>query len=71
MQAYITKRTLLFVPTLILVTIIVFLILRIVPGDPAIMLLAGEDGDEEYTLQELKELQAKLGTDRAHLHPVL
>ena len=64
MQAYITKRTLLFVPTLILVTIIVFLILRIVPGDPAIMLLAGEDGDEEYTLQELKELQAKLGTDR-------
>jgi peptide/nickel transport system permease protein len=64
MQAYLAKRVVLFVPTLILVTAFVFLILRIVPGDPAIMLLQGADADEEYTLEELNAMRAKLGTDR-------
>ena len=64
MQAYLAKRVVLFLPTLILVTAFVFLILRIVPGDPAIMLLQGADADEEYTLEELNAMRAKLGTDR-------
>ncbi len=64
MQAYLAKRVVLFVPTLILVTAFVFLILRIVPGDPAIMLLQGADADEEYTMAELNAMRAKLGTDR-------
>ena len=64
MQAYLAKRVVLFVPTLILVTAFVFLILRVVPGDPAVMLLQGADADEEYTLEELNAMRAKLGTDR-------
>ena len=67
MQAYIVKRVLLFIPTLIFVTIVVFVILRIVPGDPALMLLVGEGGEEggaAYTEEALVELRAELGTDR-------
>lgn len=64
MRNYVIKRFLLFIPTLILITVVVFVILRIVPGDPAIMLLAGADVEENYTKQELAKLRAKLGTDR-------
>jgi peptide/nickel transport system permease protein len=57
-----------FIPTMIFVTVVVFIILRIVPGDPALMLLSGE-GDESgdaggVTQEELDELRAYLGTDR-------
>ena len=67
MHAYIAKRTLLFIPTFIFVTIVVFAILRIVPGDPALMIITGgglAEGPSEYTEQELAELRAALGTDK-------
>ena len=65
MQAYIVRRVGLFIPSLILISIIVFAILRLVPGDPAIMLLTGggQDG-EEYSQDELAAIRAQLGTDR-------
>jgi ABC-type dipeptide/oligopeptide/nickel transport system permease component len=64
MQAYILKRCLLFIPTLLLATLIAFLLLRIIPGDPALVKLAGETGDSSFTEAELHALQAKLGTDQ-------
>ena len=64
MQQYLTKRLLLFIPTILLVSLIAFLMLRIVPGDPAVARLLGPWGDSPYTEVELKELQQKLGTDR-------
>ncbi len=66
MRAYLTKRVLLFFPTLLLVTIAVFVILRVVPGDPAVLLLAGtgDDAEEQYTQEQLQAMRAKLGTDR-------
>ena len=65
MHTYIIKRVGLFIPSLILISIVVFVILRVVPGDPAIMLLSsgGEEG-EEYNQKQLAALRAKLGTDR-------
>jgi peptide/nickel transport system permease protein len=45
MLQYIAKRLLLTVPTLLLVSIIVFTIMRLVPGDPAQVLL-GTDADK-------------------------
>ena len=39
MHAYIVKRILLIVPTMIMVTIFIFVILRLIPGDPALVLL--------------------------------
>ena len=66
MQAYIAKRMLLFIPTLILVTVIIFTILRVIPGDPALLLLSPGDVDsqENFTQLQLEKLRAKLGTDR-------
>ena len=64
MQAYIAKRCLLFIPTLLMATLLAFLLLRVIPGDPALVKLAGETGDSSFTQAELHDLQAKLGTDR-------
>ena len=64
MGAYIAKRLLLFVPTLILVSILVFGVMRILPGDPAIVILVGITGEGTYTPAQLAETQRRLGTDR-------
>jgi len=63
-QAYIAKRCLLFIPTVLMATLLAFLLLRVIPGDPALVKLAGETGDSSFTQAELHDLQAKLGTDR-------
>jgi len=44
MLAYISRRLLLALPTLFLVSVIVFALMRMVPGDPAVVLL-GEQAD--------------------------
>ena len=64
MRTYIAKRFILFIPTLLLVTVMVFSVLRVVPGDPAMLILGGETGDDEFTEEQLAALRAKLGTDR-------
>ena len=64
MQTYVIKRVLLFFPTVILLTGVVFVILRLVPGDPALVFLSGVRGDQEYTQDDLARLRAELGTDR-------
>jgi|TARA_B110000263_G_scaffold156105_1_gene135555 peptide/nickel transport system permease protein len=63
MQQYTLKRIGLFIPTLLLMTILVFVVMRIVPGDPAIALLEG-DGGGSYSAQDLQNLREELGTDR-------
>ena len=64
MQAYIIKRCLLFIPTLLMATLVAFLLLRVIPGDPALVKLAGETGDANFTQAELHDLRVKLGTDQ-------
>ena len=64
MSGYIAKRVLLFIPTLILVTLLVFVLMRIIPGDPAVVFLVGESGDQSYTQEQLEILQKKLGSDK-------
>jgi peptide/nickel transport system permease protein len=63
-QAYIIKRFLLFVPTLLMATLLVFIILRLMPGDPALMKLTGQTGEADFTQEQLDAMRAKLGTDR-------
>ncbi len=63
MRQYTLKRIGLFIPTLLLMTILVFFVMRVIPGDPAIALLEG-DGGGSYTTQDLENLRAELGTDR-------
>ena len=64
MTAYVIKRLLLFIPTVIIVTFVAFFIINILPGDPALLILLGEDGDGSYTQEELDNLREKLGTNR-------
>ncbi len=62
MRQYAAKRIGLFIPTVLLVTVIVFVVMRLIPGDPALAILSADDA--AYTEQELAELRAELGTDR-------
>ena len=64
MGTYIIKRSFLFIPTLLLVTLVVFTILRVIPGDPALMILSGDDAEDDFTQEQLDALRAKLGTDK-------
>ena len=59
MLAYISRRLLLALPTLFLVSIIVFGLMRLIPGDPAAVLL-GEQADPT----SIAALHRELGLDR-------
>jgi len=62
MRQYAIKRVALFIPTVLLLTIIVFTLMSIIPGDTALAILS--DGEGAYTQKELDDLRHKLGTDR-------
>lgn len=62
MSQYVLKRVGLFVPTVLLLTIIVFVLMSLIPGDPALAILS--DGEGSYTQKELDDLRRELGTDR-------
>ena len=62
MRQYALKRIALIVPTVLLVTIIVFTVMRLLPGDPALVILS--EGDASFTQEELEDLRRQLGTDR-------
>ena len=58
-RQYAAKRIALFIPTILLVTIIVFVVMRVVPGDPAIAILEGTGGGV-YTQEDLENLRQPL-----------
>ena len=62
MQQYAVKRIALFIPTILLITIIVFVVMRIIPGDPALAILS--EGEAQFTQAELDRLRQELGTDQ-------
>ncbi len=59
MTRYLVRRLLSFIPTLIGVSILVFLFIHLVPGDPALVIL-GEHATEE----SVAELRQQLGLDK-------
>jgi peptide/nickel transport system permease protein len=63
MQAYIVRRLLLFIPTIWVVTLVIFIILRLLPGDVALVILASE-GDVGVDPEQYAELRHELGLDR-------
>jgi peptide/nickel transport system permease protein len=65
MGEYAIRRVLLFFPTLLVATVLVFTLFWIVPGDPALTILAGGEGDSGSVSQEqLQQLRQALGLDR-------
>ena len=62
MRQYALKRIVLIIPTVILVSLIVFTVMRLIPGDPALVILS--EGDASFTQEELETLRRQMGTDR-------
>ncbi len=62
MRKYVTRRLLLFIPTFLLVSVLVFCLMRLVPGDVALLILAGA-GEEGTTIdpKQLAGLREQLG----------
>ncbi len=61
MQRYIVRRLLQFIPVLFLVSVGIFLIMRVVPGDVALMILVGPDGTGTVDPVQLEKLRDQLG----------
>lgn len=57
MLKYAIKRTLLLIPTLIVVVSLVFCLIRMVPGSPVAGMVEGED----YTPEEIYQLEEEMG----------
>ena len=66
MYLYVLRRLIATAPVLLAVSMIVFLIMRVAPGDVAQMLLAGESGSAASP-QEVQQLRQQLGLDRPYL----
>ncbi len=67
MTYYVVKRLLLFIPTLVLASILIFSLMRVLPGDPALLRLVGDTGATEWTAEDLARERARLGTDKPWL----
>ena len=63
MGAYVTRRILLAVPTLILVTIIVFLLVRFIPGSVLDMMVAEMSSTSGEEIKDVSGLKHALGMD--------
>ena len=62
MRTYIAKRLLLVVPTLLGVASLVFLIMRVIPGDVALLILGGDAGAIDP--KQLVAMRQQLGLDQ-------
>ena len=66
MQQYILRRLVVTVPVLLAVSIVVFVIMRVAPGDVATMLLTGSGGEAAADQESVEQLRLKLGLDKPH-----
>lgn len=60
MLRYIVRRLLAFIPTLFVLSLLIFLMIYLVPGDPVAMMLGSE-----ATGEQIAEVRARLGLDRS------
>src|SRR6266508_531845 len=62
MRTYLAKRLLLIVPTLLGVASLVFVIMRVIPGDVALLILGGDSGQIDRA--QLAAMHHRLGLDQ-------
>jgi len=65
MRTYVLRRLVLFVPTLLGVSILIFVLMRLVPGDIA-EILVYQSGSESSAIQQkqIRQIRQELGLDR-------
>src|SRR5919201_4426249 len=59
MRVYIGKRLLEIVPTVLMITLVVFVMMRSIPGDPVVALLG-----DAYTQEDATKVRQEYGLDR-------
>lgn len=65
MTEYLARRLILYLPTLIGVSIVIFTIMRVIPGDPALIILGGGgEGVSNVTEADLQRVREHLGLDK-------
>ena len=64
MRTYLMKRLLLAVPTIFGVTVLIFVVMRILPGDPLTIIFGENTGIYVLTEDELQAARHSLGVDR-------
>ena len=65
MRTYVLKRVLLIVPTLLGAAALVFVIMRVIPGDVALLILGGDSGQIDQ--RQLTAMRHNLGLDQSLL----
>ena len=63
MHTYIARRLLYSIPALLGITLIIFLALRVLPGDP-LAVLYGEGGKANLTEADISKIKAQMGFDK-------
>lgn len=64
MQAYIVRRLLLVPVTMFVASVAIFAVLRVVPGDVALTILAGREGVSAIHEEDLAKIRRELGLNR-------
>jgi peptide/nickel transport system permease protein len=66
MSQYILRRILIAIPTLIGISILIFIAMRVLPGDPLAVVTSESAGTKVLSEEELATLRASLGLDKPY-----
>ena len=66
MQRYLQRRLLAAIPTLIGITVLIFIAMRVLPGDPLAVVSSEGQGSRVLTEEQLVQARASLGLDRPY-----
>lgn len=66
MVSYLRKRLLVAIPTLFGITVLIFLAMRVLPGDPVSFIFTEAKGAQVLTAEQKQQALAKLGLDRPY-----
>jgi peptide/nickel transport system permease protein len=66
MYRYISRRLAIMVPTIVGITILIFLTMRVLPGDPLALIASEATGNYVLSEEELQTVRASLGLDQPY-----
>ncbi|MFB3119964.1 MAG: hypothetical protein ACE1Y2_05495, partial [Stenotrophomonas maltophilia] len=65
MRKYAAQRLALGIPTILGAALLIFVIMRVVPGDVASLIaIGGSEGEEEVSAASIEKLRERLGLDQ-------
>jgi peptide/nickel transport system permease protein len=61
MQRYLLRRVVLFVPTLLIGSLLIFVIMRVIPGDVVLLIVGGEEEVQSLSQHDVDRIREELG----------